>query len=172
MKLAYLGQIITENHNGLMVNTRVALAIGTAERVAAIEMLEQLPGGSKRVTPGADRAYDTADFVEPMRELRMTPPVAHNDGNPRRAIDARATGQLGHAAGQRKRRRVEEVFGRRKTIALPGKTRFRGPDKAGWMFTLGVAGYRLIRMRNLGRRLPKSLPAADSQPLRGLPSVR
>lgn len=132
-----------------MVNTRVALAIGTAERVAAIEMVEQLPGRSKRVTPGADRAYETADFVEPMRELRMTPPVAHNDGNPRRAIDARTTSPLGYAAGQRKRRRVEEVSGRMKTAALPCKTRFRGPDKAGWMFALAVAGYRSIWMRNL-----------------------
>ena len=72
-KLAYLGHILTENRNGLVVNTRVTLATGTAERAAAIEMTKQIPGGSKRVTLGADRGYDTADFVEQMKEFRVTP---------------------------------------------------------------------------------------------------
>jgi transposase len=148
-KLAYLGHIITENRNGLVVNTRVTLATGTAERDAAIAMAEEIPGGSKRVTLGADRAYDTADFVEQMKEFRVTPHVAQNDSNRRSAIDARTTNQAGYAISQRKRKRVEEVFGWMKTVALQRKTRFRGPDKVGWMFTFAAAAYNLVRMRNL-----------------------
>ena len=97
-KLAYLGHILTENRNGLVVNTRVTLATGTAERAAAIEMAEEIPGGSKRVTLGADRAYDTADFVEQMKEFRVTPHVAQNDTNRRSAIDARTTSQPGSSS--------------------------------------------------------------------------
>jgi transposase len=148
-KLAYLGHLVTENRNGLVVNTRVTLATGTAERSAAIEMAEQIPGGSKRVTLGADRGYDTADFVEHMREFRVTPHVAQNDTNRSSAIDARTTSQPGYAISQRKRKRVEEVFGWMKTVALQRKTRFRGPDKVGWMFTFAAAAYNLVRMRNL-----------------------
>jgi transposase len=148
-RLAYLGHVITENRNGLVVNTRVTLATGTAERDAAIKMAEQIPGGSKRVTLGADRGYDTADFVEQMREFRVTPHVAQNDRNRRSAIDARTTAQPGYAISQRKRKRVEEVFGWMKTVALQRKTRFRGPDRVGWMFTFAAAAYNLVRMRNL-----------------------
>ena len=150
-----------------MVNTRVTLATGMAERAAAIEMAEELPGGSKRVTLGADRAYDTADFVEQMKEFRVTPHVAQNDTNRRSAIDARTTGQPGYAISQRKRKRVEEVFGWMKTIALQRKTRFRGPDKVGWMFTFAATAYNLVRMRNLMAQPAKSPAAADSRPLRG-----
>ena len=125
------------------------LATGTAERDAAIAMTEQIPGGSKRVTLGADRGYDTADFVEQMREFLVTPHVAQNDTNRRSAIDARTTSHPGYAISQRKRKRVEEVFGWMKTVALQRKTRFRGPDKVGWMFTFAAAAYNLVRMRNL-----------------------
>ena len=148
-RLAYLGHILTENRNGLVVNTRVTLATGKAERDAAIAMIEQIPGGSKRVTLGADRGYDTGDFVEQMREFRVTPHVAQNDTNRRSAIDARTTSRPGYAISQRKRKRVEEVFGWMKTVALQRKTRFRGPDKVGWMFTFAAAAYNLVRMRNL-----------------------
>jgi transposase len=148
-RLAYLGHVLTENRNGLVVNTRVTLATGTAERAAAIDMVEQIPGGSKRVTLGADRGYDTADFVDQMRQFCVTPHVAQNDTNRRSAIDARTTNQPGYAISQRKRKRVEEVFGWMKTVALQRKTRFRGPDRVGWMFTFAAAAYNLVRMRNL-----------------------
>ena len=148
-KLCYLGHALTENRNGLVVNTRVTLATGTAERDAAISMAEAIPGGSKRVTLGADRGYDTRDFVEQMRERCVTPHVARNDNGRRSAIDARTTQHAGYGISQRKRKRVEEVFGWMKTVALQRKTRFKGPDKVGWMFTLAAAAYNLVRMRNL-----------------------
>ena len=147
-KLCYLGHLVTENRNGLVVDTRLTLASGTAERDAAITMMEHKPAG-KRVTLGGDRAYDTQAFVRGLRELQVTPHVAQNTTNRRSAIDERTTRHDGYAVSQRKRKRVEEVFGWMKTIALQRKTRFRGPDRVGWMFTFAAAAYNLIRMRNL-----------------------
>ena len=147
-KLGYLGHVVTENRNGLVVDTRLTLATGTAERDAAAEMLEHKPA-AKCVTVGADRGYDVRGFVEKLRGLRVTPHVAPNTSNRRSAIDERTTRHDGYAVSQRKRKRVEEVFGWLKTVGLQRKTRFRGPDRVGWMFTLAAAAYNLVRMRNL-----------------------
>jgi transposase len=147
-KLCYLGHVVTENRNGLVVDTRLTLATGTAERNAAIAMMEQ-KRAKRRVTLGGDKAYDTQAFVEELRGLNVTPHVAQNTTNRRSAIDGRTTGHEGYAVSQRKRKRVEEVFGWMKTIGLQRKTRFRGPDRVGWMFTFAAAAYNLVRMRNL-----------------------
>jgi len=147
-RLAFMGHLTTENRNGLVVDTRTTQATGTAEREAAIEMLSHKPA-SDRATVGADRAYDTRSFVEQARDLHVTPHVAQNDTNRRSAIDPRTTRHAGYAISQRKRKRVEEVFGWIKTIALQRKTRFRGVARVGWMFTLAAAAYNLVRMRNL-----------------------
>ena len=140
--------MITENRNGLVVDTRLTLASGVAERDAAIAMMEHKPA-TRRVTLGADRGYDTRGFVEKLRGLKVTPHVAQNTANRRSAIDARTTQYEGYRVSQRKRKRVEEVFGWLKTVALQRKTRFRGPDRVGWMFTFAAAAYNLVRMRNL-----------------------
>lgn len=147
-KLGYLGHVVTENRNGLVVDTRLTLATGTAERDAAVEMLGQKPAG-RRATLAGDRGYDTRGFVAKLRGLKVTPHVAQNTTNRRSAIDERTTRHEGYAVSQRKRKRVEEVFGWLKTIALQRKTRFRGPDRVGWMFTFAAAAYNLVRMRNL-----------------------
>jgi len=148
-KLSYLGHLMTENRNGLVVNTRVTLATGTAERDAAVEMAGEIPGGSKRVTVGADRGYDTGGFVQALRNLNVTPHVAQHTNGRSSAIDERTTRHEGYAVSQKKRKRVEEVFGWMKSIALLHQTKFRGPDKVGWMFTFAAAAYNLVRMRNL-----------------------
>ena len=148
-KLCYLGHIVTENRNGLVVDTRLTLATGSAEREAAQAIAVLMAGRNKRATLGADRAYDTRDFVDRMRELQITPHVAQNTTHRRSAIDGRTTRHEGYAISQKKRKRVEEVFGWMKTIALQRKTRFRGPDRVGWMFTFAAAAYNLVRMRNL-----------------------
>jgi len=147
-KLGYLGHVITENRNGLIVDTRLTLATGTAERSAALEMAANKQA-SRRITLGADRGYDTRSFVEQTRALGITPHVAQNDTNRASAIDGRTTGHEGYAVSQRKRKRVEEVFGWMKTVALQRKTKFRGIDRVGWMFTFAAAAYNLVRMRNL-----------------------
>jgi hypothetical protein len=146
-RLCYMGHLVTENRNGLVVDTRLTLSTGTAERDAAIEMMEQKPAG-KRLTLGGGRGYDTQAFVEQLRGLHVTPHVAQHTSNRRSAIDGRTTRHEGYAMSQRKRKRVEEVFGWMKTIALQRKTRFRGPDRVGW-FTFAAAAYNLVRMRHL-----------------------
>ena len=148
-KLSYNGNLLVENRNGLIVTTEVFEASGTAERDAALVMLEQIPG-TKRVTVGADKGYDTADFVAECRHLQVTPQVAQN--NKRRggsAIDKRTTQHAGYGISQRKRKRIEECFGWLKTIALLRKVRHRGIFKVGWVFTFAAAAYNLVRLRNL-----------------------
>ncbi|MDQ2711510.1 MAG: IS5 family transposase [Acidobacteriota bacterium] len=149
-KLGYLGHALTENRNGLVVDIRLTQATGTAQREAAKDMLS---GKTKwrRVTLGGDRAYDTSAFVASIRELKLTPHVTQNNNNRRSAIDERTTRHQGYEISQRKRKRkrVEEVFGWIKTIALQRKTRFRGLERVGWMFTLAASAYNLVRMRNL-----------------------
>jgi len=98
---------------------------------------------------GADRGYDAAGFVQQLRDWKVTPHVAQNTIHRRRAVDGRTTRHHGYAVSQRKRKRVEEVFGWLKTVALQRKTRFLGPEKTGWMFTFAAAAYNLVRMRNL-----------------------
>jgi transposase len=148
-KLCYLGHLLTENRNGLVVDVSLTQASGTAERDAALEMAERIPGGTKRVTLGGDRGYDVASFVAGLRELNVTPHVAQNTSGRRSAIDQRTTSHDGYPISQRKRKRVEEVFGWMKTVALIRKTRFRGTERVGWMFTLAAAAYNLVRIRNL-----------------------
>ena len=152
-KLCYLGHVTMENRNGLAVNVRITHATGTAEREAAVEMLDELPGRNQ-ITVGADKAYDTKAFVSEVRHRNLTPHVAQNDHNRRSAIDRRTTGHPGYAISQRKRKRVEEIFGWLKTVGMLRKTRHRGVDRVGWMFTFGVAAYNLVRMRNLMEAKP------------------
>jgi transposase len=147
-RLGYLAHLLTDNRHGLVLDARVTQATGTAERDAAVDMLSY-KSASKRVTVGADRGYDTRAFVEQMREMKVTPHVAQNTSNRSSAIDGRTTRHQGYALSQRKRKRVEEVFGWVKTVALQRKTRFRGLERTGWMFTLAAAAYNLVRMRTI-----------------------
>jgi transposase len=147
-RLGYLGHILTENRNGLVVNVRLTQASGTAERDTALEMLVG-KSMARHVTLGGDKGYDTRAFVEALRELKVTPHVAQNNSNRRSAIDGRTTRHEGYGVSQVLRKRVEEVFGWLKTVGLQRKTRFRGLDRVGWMFTFATAAYNLVRMRNL-----------------------
>jgi transposase len=150
-KLSYQGQVLMENRNGLVTATRLTQATGTAEREAALDMTQQIAGRDRhRVTLGADKAYDTHDFVESLRELKVTPHVTQNTTRRSSAIDGRTTRHAGYAVSQRKRKRVEEIFGWIKTVALMRKTRHRGMARVGWMFTFTAAAYNLVRIRNLG----------------------
>jgi transposase len=149
-KLSYLGHVLMENRNGLVVDTRLTQATGTAERDAALEMAARIPGGTRRVTLGGDKNYDTRDFVAKLREAAVTPHVAQNQHQRRSsAIDQRTTQHPGYEISQRKRKRVEEIFGWIKTIGGLRKTKHRGRARVGWMFTFAAAAYNLVRMRNL-----------------------
>ena len=149
-KLSYQGHVLMENRNGLVTETRLTPATGTAEREAALEMARQRVGREgQRATLGADKAYDTRDFVRDLRDLTVTPHVAQNTTNRSSAIDGRTTRHAGYARSQRKRQRVEEIFGWIKTVGLMRKTRHRGLARVGWMFTFTAAVYNLVRMRKL-----------------------
>ena len=148
-KLSYNGNLLTENRNGFILTTEVFPATGTAERHAAMLMLEQIPG-VHRVTVGADKAYDTRDFVSECRNMKVTPHVAQNTKRSGgSAIDGRTARHEGYAVSQKKRKRIEECFGWLKTIALMRKVRHRGIEKVGWVFTFAAAAYNLVRMRKL-----------------------
>ncbi len=124
-------------------------ATGTAEREAAADMVEALTG-TRRVTVGADKNYDTKGFVERLRDANATPHVAQNDTNRSSAIDGRTTRYPGYRSSQTIRKRIEECFGWAKTIGGLHKSRFVGREKLDFQFMLTMAAYNLVRMRNLG----------------------
>lgn len=147
--LSYLGHVLMENRNGIVIDARVSPATGTAERDTAVDMMRDTSCGRRR-TLGADKAYDTKAFVADMRDLKVTPHVAQNVCRNRvSAIDNRTASHPGYAVSQRKRKRVEEIFGWMKTVGLMRQTRHRGEDRVGWVFTFTAAVYNIVRMRNL-----------------------
>jgi transposase len=151
-RLCYLGHVLMENRHGLVVDARLTLATGTAEREAAAAMVGARDG-RHRITLAGDKNYDTKDFVAGMRALKVTPHVAQNTSNRSSAIDGRTTRHPGYGVSQRIRKRIEEVFGWMKAVAPMRKTRHRGRERVGWQFTFTAAAYNLIR-------LPKLLGAA------------
>lgn len=153
-KLSYSGNLLVENGNGLIVDAEVFQANGTAERDAALVMMEKLPG-TKAVTVGGDKGFDTRGFVAECRNLRVTPHVAQNHTRPGgSAIDARTTRHAGYRISQRKRKRIEECFSWLKTVAGLRKVRHRGVCKVDWIFTFACAAYNLVRIRNLAATVP------------------
>jgi transposase len=146
--LCYMGHALMENRNGLVVDARVSVATGRAEREVACEMIRRVPGGSP-ITVGGDKGYDTKEFAQALRAVAATPHVAQNDTYRWSAIDGRTTRHVGYLISQVKRKLVEQVFGWTKTVGGMRKTRHRGVPLVGWMFTLTTAAYNMVRMRNL-----------------------
>jgi transposase len=144
-KLSYTGHVLMENRHGLAVNCCVTQATGRAEPEAALAMVEQVPGWH-RITLGADKGYDRKELVQEMREHQVT---SHFARKPTSIIDQRTARHVGYAVSQRKRKRVEEIFGWVKTVGGLRKTRHRGVARVDWMFSLALAAYNLVRMRNL-----------------------
>jgi len=150
-KLSYLGHVLMENRNGLLVQTFLTEANGRAERDAALLMAEVIPGG-RRVTLGGDKNYDTQEFVRELRGMNITPHVAQNDSYRSSAIDQRTVRHSSYQVSQRKRKRVEQSFGWMKMVGMLRKVKLRGMDKVGWLFTFTGAAYNLCRLRNLMAR--------------------
>jgi transposase len=150
-KLCYIGHGLMENRSGLIVDTRLTLVSGQAERLAALEMIAPHADRPTAITLGADKGYDAADFVEELRTLNVRPHVAQKRRHS--AIDGRTTRHAGYATSQRIRKRIEEAFGWIKTVAGLRKTRFIGRVRTDWAFTFAAAAYNLVR-------LPKLLTAA------------
>jgi transposase len=147
-KLCYQGHVLMENRHGLAVAARVTHATGTAERETGVALAGRV-AKCRRVTLGADKGYDTADFVAEVRSLNITPHVAQHTSGRDSAIDGRTTRHPGYAISQHIRKRVEEIFGWLKTVGLLRKVRHRGKPKVDWVFVFATAIYNLIRIRNL-----------------------
>ena len=145
-KLCFMGHVITENRNGLVVATETTLATGAAEREASVEMMKRVKR-SRRSTLGGDKHYDTQDHVASLRALGVTPHVAQNNRHRRSAIDDRTTTHTGYEISQRKRKCVEQVFGWGKMVGAIRKAKHRGRQRVGWMITFTQAAYNLVRMR-------------------------
>ena len=148
-QLAYMGHVLMENRHALIADVSLTLATGLAERETALEMIANIPG-NHRMTIGADRGYDTASFVQGIRELNATPHIATNDlrwGGSR--LDGRTVRHATYAISQFKRKGIEKIFGWMKAFAGYRKTHHRGRRRVDWQFTFLAAAYNLIRIRNL-----------------------
>lgn len=148
-KLCFMGHGLMENRHGLLVDACLTEAGGHAERIAALHMIEPRADRPQAITLGADKAYDTKDFVNELRSMRVTPHVAQNTSGRRSAIDGRTTRHAGYGVSLRIRKQIEEAFGWIKTIAGQYKTKFRGRDRVGWAFTFAAAAYDLVRLPKL-----------------------
>jgi transposase len=142
------GHLLIENRHGLIVDVRTTHASGRAEREAAEAMIQAAARG-RRVTLGADKAYDAAEHIARLRAIGVTPHVAQNTSGRRSAIDGRTTRHAGYATSQRRRKRVEEPFGWIKSAAGLRKTRHRGLPRVGWVVTLTAAACNLVRLPKL-----------------------
>jgi transposase len=148
-RLSFIGHGLMENRSGLLVDASLTEADGHAERVAALHMIEPHADRPRAITLGGDKGYDSADFVNELRSMNVTPHVAQNTRNRRSAIDGRTTRHPGYAVSQRIRKRIEEAFGWIKTVAGQDKTRFRGVARVGFAFTFAAAAYNLVRIPKL-----------------------
>jgi transposase len=154
-KLCFMGHVLMENRNALVVQSMLTQASGVAERTAALAMIDKHRPGKRRITLGGDKGFDVTGFIEALRARKVTPHIAIDGhvtktGKHRKtAIDRRTTRQPGYAISQVIRKRIEETFGWAKTVAVLRKTRHRGTARVGWMFTLAAAAYNLVRIPKL-----------------------
>jgi hypothetical protein len=148
-KLCFMGHVLMENRNGLVVDVAMTQATGTAERETALSMLGKVPG-KRRITVGGDKNYDTKDFVASCRSMTVTPHVARRETS---ILDGRTTHHAGYKVSQRIRKRVEEIFGWDKTVAGGRKLRYKGVERNGLWWELTAAAYDLLRMAKIALAL-------------------
>jgi transposase len=157
-KLSYLGHALVENRNGLIAAAMVTHADGYAERDAALLMIEkQRQGRTRRITVGADKAYDTEDFVRTVRELHVTPHLTKNDKGRRSNLDRRTTCQPGYAVSLSRRWLIEKSFGWLKQTGPLRQVKLRGLEKVDWLFVFSCAAHNLLRLPRLMAQPPGRL---------------
>jgi transposase len=156
-RLSFTGHVLMENRNGLVVDAELTEAVGTAEERAAINMLKRIPG-KRRITVGADKGYDTGNFVDTCWMMNTTAHVARK--RLRSAIDGRTTRHESYRLSQRVRKRVEEIFGWMKTVGGARKLRYRGAARNGLWFKLLAAAYNLVRMAKIAAKPVQRPPEA------------
>jgi hypothetical protein len=148
--MSYMGHVLMENRNGLAVDARFSAPGYHEEPMAALEMAQGIADGGKK-TLGADKHYDQEYLTEGLKGLNISSHVAQNLHARKHtsSIDGRTTRHEGYEISQRKRKRVEEVFGWLKNIGLMRIPMFRGKEKMSWMFTFALGVYNLVRIKNL-----------------------
>ena len=149
-RLCFAGHLLMENRSGLLVDVKLTTATGTAERDTTLEMLGKIPG-KHRITVGADKGYDTRNFVAACRDMNVTPHVARRQWS---IVDKRTTRHAGYQVSQRIRKRVEEIFGWIKTIAGGRKLRYKGVARNQLWMEITTAAYNLVRMAKLAAARP------------------
>ena len=152
--LSYLGHVLSDARHGLIAQACVTEATTLGERAAAVAMIAQLPVRRGRIAVAADKAYDERGFVRRVREMGAIPHVTQYTGQRSSAIDRRTTRHSGYARSQQQRRHIEKIFAWLKQVGGQRRTRFRGPDRIGWMFQFAAAAYNLVRMKNLAAATP------------------
>lgn len=146
--LCFIGHGLMENRSGLIVQADLTPATGRAERQAAIDMIHRhSPGSTRRLTLGADKGYDAAEFVADLRQACVTPHIAQKSRYS--AIDGRTTRHNGYALSLRHRKRIEEAFGWAKTVGGAAQTAFRGIERARARFIMTLAAGNLARLPRL-----------------------
>ena len=159
-RLCYMGHALMENRHGLVVGGGVSKATGTAERETALDLVDGRCRQRRRITLGADKAYDVTQFVNDLRERSVTPHIAINGrlsktGRRRKtAVDGRTIRHAGYDISQRCRKRIEEVFGWIKSSAGLAKVKLRGRERVNASFILALAAHNLIRLPKLLRIAP------------------
>jgi transposase len=149
-RMSYLGHVLVENRNGLIVGAMATTADGFAERDAALLMVHERRGRRESIrSVGADKGYDTRDFVKALREMKVRPHVSQNNNGRRSAIDNRTTRHESYAISQKKRPLIERTFGWMKAIAGIRKVKLRGLARVDWLFVLTAAAFNLWRIPRL-----------------------
>jgi transposase len=154
-RLAYLGHIVVENRNGLIAEAMATQADGTAEKEAGMILANEIAQSQNgRITMGADKGYDNAEFVTTLQGIEVTPHVIQNTTNRRSAIDGRTTRHEGYRLSLQKRWLVEKPFGWLKTIGPLRKVKLRGLPKVSWLFLFSCAAFNLWRLPKLQAHCP------------------
>ena len=163
-KPSYLGHVIIENRNGLVVAACATQSSATAEREAALAMLDEMQRrvGSTATSPqsitlGADKSYQEEKFIAALRQRNIAPHVAEYEkvsphwpnflseserNDPRRSIS------------QKKRKLVEMVFGWGKGDSIMRKFKLQGTKRVDWLFRLLATANNLVRMVKLRKLIP------------------
>jgi len=154
-KLCHSANALAENRHSLLLDLQVEPADGSAERRAAVAMVDERLAGGGRLTLGGDKGYDTRAFVACCRQLKVTPHLAQNLARPGgSALDARTTRHPGYGISQRIRQRIEEAFGWMKTVGGLRQTRYRGRARVQMHAYLVAAAYNLLRIARLEPLVP------------------
>jgi hypothetical protein len=141
-----MGHVLMENCSGLVVEHRLSISSGTAEPEAAVVMVKEILG-DYRITVGMDKGHDGTSCLKELRQLNTTPRVVQR--NVHSTVDARAVCSECNVISTRVRKRMEEIYGWMKTVGVDRRTRFRRVERVGWGFTLAMATYNMVRIRNL-----------------------